>query len=193
MLAGRRRAETAEALREQVAEVLAPLGLRLSAEKTRVVHIDDGFDFLGHHIRRQRKRGTNKRYVYTRPSKKAVQAIKDRASERTYRNTQNQSLAQLLSGLNRTLRGWANYFHHGSAKRTFSAVDHHTWHRVAIWLRRKHSISSSQLRGFCDQGWRFADGDTAFFGASSVKIERYRYRGARIPTPWTIDSAAETG
>ncbi|MFF3140187.1 hypothetical protein ACFVRU_00245 [Streptomyces sp. NPDC057927] len=39
----------AEALREQVAEVLAPLGLRLSAEKTRVVHIDDGFKFLGHH------------------------------------------------------------------------------------------------------------------------------------------------
>lgn len=40
-------AHRAEALREQVAEVLAPLGLRLSAEKTRVVHIDDGFDFLG--------------------------------------------------------------------------------------------------------------------------------------------------
>jgi RNA-directed DNA polymerase len=186
-------AQRAEALREQVAEVLAPLGLRLSAEKTRVVHIDDGFDFLGHHIRRQRKRGTNKRYVYTRPSKKAVQAVKDRISERTYRNTQNQSLAQLLTGLNRTLRGWAYYFHHGSAKRTFNAVDHHTWHRVAIWLRRKHSISSSQLKRFCDQGWRFADGDTAFLGASSVMIERYRYRGARIPTPWTIDSAAGTG
>jgi RNA-directed DNA polymerase len=127
-------AQRAEALREQVAEVLAPLGLRLSDEKTRVVHIDDGFDFLGHHIRRQRKRGTNKRYVYTRPSKKAVQAIKDRVSERTYRNTQNQSLDQLLTGLNRTLRGWAFYFRHGAAKRTFNAVDHHAWHRVAIWL-----------------------------------------------------------
>ncbi|WP_432164687.1 hypothetical protein [Streptomyces sp. bgisy031] len=49
------------------------------------------------------------------------------------------------------------------------------------------------MRTFCDQGWRFADGDIAFLGASSVKIERYRYRGARIPTPWTIDSAAGTG
>ncbi|UUU24622.1 group II intron maturase-specific domain-containing protein [Streptomyces sp. DSM 40750] len=123
-------AQRAEALREQIADVLAPLGLRLSAEKTRVVHIDDGFDFLGHHIRRQRKRGTNKRYVYTRPSKKAVQAIKDQVSERTYRNTQNQSLTQLLTGLNRTLRGWAYYFHHGSAKRTFNTVDHHTWQAV---------------------------------------------------------------
>ncbi|MFE4654382.1 hypothetical protein [Streptomyces sp. NPDC056707] len=49
------------------------------------------------------------------------------------------------------------------------------------------------MKRFCDQGWRFADGDTAFLGASSVVIERYRYRGARIPTPWNIDSSAGTG
>ena len=63
----------AEALREEVAAVLAPLGLRLAPEKTRVVHIDEGFDFLGFHIRRMRKRGTQKHYVYTMPSKKAIQ------------------------------------------------------------------------------------------------------------------------
>lgn len=57
--------EHAQALREQVAAVLAPLGLRLSAEKTRVVHIDDGFDFLGFNIRRMRKRGSHKHFVYT--------------------------------------------------------------------------------------------------------------------------------
>jgi RNA-directed DNA polymerase len=68
MVRGERR--HAEALREEVAAVLAPLGLRLAPEKTRVVHIDDGFDFLGHHIRCRRKRGTNKRYVYTRPPRK---------------------------------------------------------------------------------------------------------------------------
>ncbi|MEF9902151.1 group II intron reverse transcriptase/maturase [Streptomyces sp. P9-A2] len=181
------------ALCEQVAEVLAPLGPRLSPEKTRVVHIEDGFDFLDHHIRRQRKRDTNKLVVYTRPSKKAIKAVKDRVSERTYRYTQNQSLATLLEGLNRTMTGWATYFRHGAAKRTFNAVDHHAWHRVAIWLRRKHGIPSSQLKGFCDQGWRFADSGTVFLGASSVMIERYRYRGARIPTPWTIEPAANNG
>jgi len=42
------------------------MGLRLSPDKTRVVHIDDGFDFLGFNIRRMRKRGSNKSYVYTR-------------------------------------------------------------------------------------------------------------------------------
>ena len=50
--------EHAQALRDEVAAVLAPMGLRLSPEKTRVVHIDDGFDFLGFNIRRMRKRGS---------------------------------------------------------------------------------------------------------------------------------------
>jgi RNA-directed DNA polymerase len=100
----------AEALREQVTEVLAPLGLRLSPEKTQVVHVEDeGFDFIGFHIHRRRKRGTNKYYVYTTPSKKAVQAIKDKVSAKTYRHTLNNSLDEVLVSLNRLLRGWANY------------------------------------------------------------------------------------
>ncbi|MFD8080018.1 group II intron maturase-specific domain-containing protein [Streptomyces sp. NPDC059718] len=104
-----------------------------------------------------------------------------------------QSLAQLLQSLNRNLLGWATYFRHGAAKRTFDAVDHHAWNRIAIWLRRKHRIPSSQLRNHCDRGWRFASNDTALLGASSAMIERYRYRGARIPTPWTIEPAADQG
>jgi RNA-directed DNA polymerase len=71
-------------LREQVSAVIAPLGLRLAPEKTRVVHIDEGFDFLGFHIRRMRKRGTNKHYVYTTPSRASVQKARNRVRERTY-------------------------------------------------------------------------------------------------------------
>ncbi|MFF1570971.1 group II intron maturase-specific domain-containing protein [Streptomyces sp. NPDC058293] len=183
----------AEDLREQVAVVLAPLGLRLSQEKTRVVHVDDGFDFLGHNIRRQRKRGTSKDVIYTRPSKRAIKAIKERISELTYRHTRNQSLARLLERLNRTLAGWANYFRHGVAKATYNAIDHHAWRPIVNWLLRKHRMRRSQLRQFCDRGWRFAEGPVAFTGASSVTIVRYRYRGARIPTPWTIAPTALPG
>jgi RNA-directed DNA polymerase len=68
----------AEALREQVSAVIAPLGLRLAPEKTRVVHIDEGFDFLGFHIRRMRKRGTNQHYVYTTPSRTSIQKARNR-------------------------------------------------------------------------------------------------------------------
>jgi RNA-directed DNA polymerase len=54
-----------EVLREETTQLLAPMGLRLSAAKARVVHMSDGFDFLGFHIRWQRKRGTSKWHLYT--------------------------------------------------------------------------------------------------------------------------------
>ena len=103
MVSGDRR--HAEALREEVAAVLAPLGLRLSPEKTRVVHIDEGFTFLGFDIRRQRKRGTQKYYVYTKPSRKAIASIRDKAKAKTYRSTLHTDLDALILSLNRSLAG----------------------------------------------------------------------------------------
>jgi RNA-directed DNA polymerase len=73
MVHGERR--HAEALREEVTGVLATLGLRLAPEKTRVT------------IRRMRKWGTSKHYVCTKPSTKAIQAVKDKVSAKTYRST----------------------------------------------------------------------------------------------------------
>jgi RNA-directed DNA polymerase len=65
----------AEVLREEAAEVLATMGLRLSPEKTCITHIDEGLDFLGWRIQRHRKRGTTRCYVYTYPAKKALRAV----------------------------------------------------------------------------------------------------------------------
>jgi len=188
----------AEALREEVTAVLAPLGLRLAPEKTRVVHIDEGFDFLGFTIRRMRKRGTQKHYVYTKPSRKAIQAIKDKVTAKTYRSTRHMSLEEQITSLNRMLAGWANYFRHGVSKDVFSAVDSHAWHRLMRWIRAKHQgkhrIGMRELRRrFCDKGWRFACNGVAFTGASSVAVTRYRYRGNTIPTPWTPNPAAGGG
>ena len=73
MVAGTR--DDALALREEAAQVLARIGLRLSEEKTLITHIDEGLDFLGWRIQRHRKRGTNRYYVYTYPSRKALRAV----------------------------------------------------------------------------------------------------------------------
>ncbi len=180
----------AEELQEDVPAVLAPLGLRLALEKTAVVHIDEGFDFLGFHIRRQRKRGTQKWCVYTKPSKKAIQSIKDKVSAKTYRSTRHQDLDDVLRGVSQSLGGWANYFRHGVSKATFSAVDDHAWHRLMRWTRAKYAgktglSMAGMRRRFCDVGWRFAYNGVVFRGASSVPVTRYRYRGSNIPTPWT--------
>jgi RNA-directed DNA polymerase len=188
----------AEALREEVTAVLAPLGLRLAPEKTRVIHIDEGFTFLGFDIRRLRKRGTSKQYVYTKPSKKAIQSIKDKVNAKTYRSTRHMSLDEQIIGLNRTLAGWANYFQHGVSKDVFNAVDSHAWSRLMRWTRAKYAgktgLGMKELRRrFCDQGWRFAHNGAVFTGASSVAVTRYRYRGSTIATPWTPKPAATTG
>jgi RNA-directed DNA polymerase len=184
----------AEALREEVSAVLTPLGLQLAPDKTRVVHIEEGFDFLGFHIRRMRKRGTQKHYVYTTPSKKAIASIKDTVSAKTYRSTRHQDLDELILSLNRSLAGWANYFRHGVSKAVFNAIDHYTWNRLMRWIRAKHAgrtgLSRKQLRHrFCDQGWRFAHNGAAFTGASSLAVTRYR--GHTIATPWTPTPAAK--
>ena len=108
-------------------------------EKTRVVHIDEGFDFLSFTIRRQQKRGTQKHYVYTKPSKRAIQVVKDKVKAKTNRATRHLSLTEVLVSLNRMLRGWANYFRHGVSKQTFGAIDNHAWHCITKWIFHKYS------------------------------------------------------
>lgn len=185
VVAGER--EHAEQLREEVAAVIAPMGLRLAPEKTRVVHIDHGFDFLGFHIRRMRRRGSNKWYVYTKPSTKAIATVKGRVKAMTYRATLHREPGYLIEYLGRVLRGWANYFRHGVSKAVFAGIDSYAWERITAWLRKKHRIGWPELRRrFCLPGtWRLAVDGVRFKGAASVPVVRYRYRGYRISTPWT--------
>jgi hypothetical protein len=95
----------AEALREEIAVVLSGMGLRLSAEKTLITHIDEGLDFLGWHIQRRRKPGTTRYYVYTYPAKKAIASITGKVKALCWQNV-NLPLAVLLHQLNSVLRGW---------------------------------------------------------------------------------------
>jgi RNA-directed DNA polymerase len=128
----------AHTLREQIADVLAPMGLRLSESKTRVVHMSDGFEFLGFHIRWKRKRGTRKWHVYTFVADRPVRAVKAKIRALTRRSS-NADLKETLRRINQVLRGWCNYFRHGVSKATFSYLDEFAWRRVTRWLRRRHN------------------------------------------------------
>lgn len=182
----------ADALWDEVAEVIAPLGLRLSVEKSRVCHLDEGFDFLGFRIQRRRKKGTTKMCVYTYPSKKALLSILEKVRALTKR-ARHHGLADLLGRLNPVLRGWCAYFRHGVSKATFGYLDAFTWHRVTQWLLKRHKrITWAELyRRFLTgkPGNRPAAAGITMFDTTTVAITRYRWRASNIPTPWTRTAA----
>lgn len=177
----------AELLREQVAAVLALMGLRLSPAKTAVVHIDEGFDFLGFRIQRHRKRGTNKSYVYTYPAKKSLMRITAKVRTLTRRNA-SHDLEILLRRVNASVRGWANYFRHGVSKATFKYLGHFTWLRVIHWIRKRHpGLGWKALRRRYIPGWVPTANGVTLFDPATITVSRYRYRG-NIPTRWAMAS-----
>jgi hypothetical protein len=117
MVAGTR--DDAVALREEAAQVLARIGLRLSEEKTLITHIDGGLDFLGWRIQRHRKRGTNQHYVYTYPARKALRAAMAKVRMWCRRVDTNQPLDVLLARINPLLKGWTAFFRPGVSSATF--------------------------------------------------------------------------
>jgi hypothetical protein len=90
----------------------------LLAAETRICHIDEGFDFLGWRIQRHQQPGSQRRYVYTYPSKKALGAVtgKVRALSKQHHNL---PLAAVLHTINPVLRGWTAYFKPGVSSATF--------------------------------------------------------------------------
>jgi RNA-directed DNA polymerase len=174
--------EHAEALREEIAGVLATMGLRLSPEKTLVTHIDEGLVFLGWRIQRHRKRGTGKNYVYVYPAKKSLAAVMAKVQTICRVNT-NLPLDALLHPLNRMLRGWTTYFKYGCSHATFSYLRSYLWKQVVRWQERKHRRTPwKELRR--RYGIWPADGEVVLFDPARVRATRYYYRGTRIPTPW---------
>jgi RNA-directed DNA polymerase len=171
-------------LRDQAGVTLTPMGLHLSETKTAITHISRGFDFLGFRIQKRRKPGPVGARIYTWPRKESLARLKStvRAVTRTGRQ---RPLKSLLRQLNPVLRGWANYFQYGVSKATFNYVRGFTWRRVVHWLRRKHPrFNWRKLKRRYLPGWWPTEDGIALYNVGEVAVTRYRYRSARIPSPW---------
>lgn len=179
--------EHVHALREDVATVLAPLGLRLSPAKTQVLDMSDGFDFLGFHIQWRRKRGSNKWYVYTFIAKRPIRSLKMKIRALT-RRTSQQNLGYVLTRLNQVMHGWANYFRHAVAKHTFNMLDTFAFWRVANMVRARHRWGWKQFRRrhITPEGrWLMPNASgIELQRIAAVPVTRYRFRGTKIPNPW---------
>lgn len=177
--------EQAAAIRDEAAQIIGDeLRMELSAAKTLITHVDDGFDFLGHHVRRVPWKG--KRVAWTYPSKKSLEAVKYKVKSLTNASTTHLSLKVLLMRINPVLRGWATYFRYDASKRTFGYVDHFTWWRIIRWFRKKHPTRTWRYlqKRYSVDGWKIQDDGIELFRTVKVKVERYRYRGQRILLPW---------
>jgi RNA-directed DNA polymerase len=176
-----------EALQETITHVLQPLGLRLSAAKTQIVHMSDGFDFLGFHIQWKRKRGTNQWFVYTFIASRPLRSVKAKIRSLTHRVSQ-ANMGAVITRINQILRGWTNYFRHAVCKHTLNQLRFFVNWRLIRWLLKRHRWQWGEFRRrFTTPSGAWlpfgADG-VILFNPASVTVTRYRYRGEKIPNPY---------
>lgn len=165
-----------------VEKFLAKRGLTLSAEKTRLVRVEEGFDFLGWNVRKRAGK------LLITPAKKNVAAFL-RKVRAIIKGAKGMKQERLIAQLNPVVRGWANYHHNQVAKETFSKVDHAIWKCLWRWACRRHPNKSRRWvknRYFAREGardWVFRAGMTnetgtntfvRLFSAASVPIRRHR-------------------
>ena len=156
-------------------------GLTLSKEKTKVTHIEDGFDFLGQNVRKYNGK------LLIKPSEKNVKTFLEKVKKvlKANRTAKQETVIKILNPM---IRGWANYHRHIVAKETFNWIDHQIWQKLWQWCKRRHPkkgrrwIKARYFHRFGSRDWIFAvkietpKGKTDFvklYSAMSTPIQRH--------------------
>ena len=173
-----------------IVNFLGERGLELSLEKTKISHIEEGFDFLGFNVRKYGHK------LLIKPSKSSVKKFADSLRE-TIQNLGNRSTAGLIADLNSKIRGWTNYHRSVVAKKVFSYIDSIIFNSIWKMLKRKHpnkNISWIRNKYFTSIGmrnWCFfckvknKEGESKLYtllNAAKTKIKRHiKIRGKATP------------
>lgn len=166
---------------------LEPRGLELSADKTHITHIEQGFDFLGQNIRKyfsktRHLQGT----LLIKPSKKNIKTFLDKV-QMVIKKQGSVRTQTLIETLTPKIRGWAMYHRHIVAKRIFAQVDHRIFQMTWRWAKRRHSARRSHKRWIKKRyytrikhrDWLFFDTDeqtkkkVILIQASDIPIKRH--------------------
>jgi RNA-directed DNA polymerase len=190
IITGRTKELLANEVKPLVVEFLKERGLTLSEEKTKITHVEDGFDFLGWNIRKYDGK------LLTKPSNKNAKAFLGDIRDTVKANKQAKQ-EHLIGLLNPKIRGWANYHKGAVSKDTFSKVDQEIWttlwqwakrrhpHKGALWVKAKYFTSIGTRNGVFAANVKTAEGKTRMVilaQASGTKIVRHvKIRGEANP------------
>jgi len=166
--------ELAEEVQMTLVPFLSERGLEFSEEKTKIVHVSEGFDFLGWNFRKW-----NGKKMIIRPSKASLNAITDKIHriilEEGLALTQNE----IIWGLNSVLRGWGNYHNASCAKTTFSYVDHYVVQCLLRWANHRHPRKGRKWhydrywKRVGKRKWTFCTKEATLFKMVDIRIRRH--------------------
>jgi group II intron reverse transcriptase/maturase len=136
------RAEAQRALAEATT-LLQTLGVTLNADKTRIVHVQVGFEFLGYKIKRgtrplrlapgKIRSGAHSGALYAYPRQKSIQHFKEQIRQRTRRKAP-VTTPELIPQINPVIRGWGLYYHKAHVRKLFAQLDR--WILRRLWSQR---------------------------------------------------------
>jgi RNA-directed DNA polymerase len=158
--------EQAEQIKQQLAEWLRPRGLAFNETKTRIVHVNQGCDFLGFNVRRY-----HGRLPLIKPSDDAVRRVRLRLRTEI-RILLGSNAGSVMRKLTPIIRGWAAYYRTGVSSEVFSALDDYMWKLLYKWIKRTHPNKSRWWRmdRYFDRfnrsrnnRWVFGDKDTGAY------------------------------
>jgi RNA-directed DNA polymerase len=124
--------QQAEQVKAKLAEWLTPRGLSFNEDKTRIVDLTTGFDFLGFNVRRYDQK------LLIKPSKTAIQRIRERLRVEM-RTLRGSNAAAVIAALNPVIKGWAAYYRGVVSKKTFSTLDDYLWKLTYKWAIHSHA------------------------------------------------------
>jgi RNA-directed DNA polymerase len=161
--------QQAEQVKAQLVEWLAPRGLAFNEDKTKIVHLREGFDFLGFHVRRYHAK------LLIKPSKAAIRRLRERLAAEM-RTLRGGNAVAVIAKLNPIVRGWAAYYRGVVSSRLFGALDSYLWKLLYKWATWRHKNKPKRwivgryfgkFNKFRNDRWVFGDRDS---GAYLVKF-----------------------
>ncbi len=140
---------TASAAAAAMRAMMQGLKLSVNETKTKLCRVPaETFDFLGYTFGRCYSRQTGRAYLGTRPAAKKIRKLCDSVGKQTSRRFLLLTPEEVVTRLNRQLRGWANYFRLGPVSRAYRAVDRYVTNRLRRWLCKKHKVPGAGTSRF---------------------------------------------